>query len=99
MYKDVINYKLAEWVTLEHLYEVGKKVHEERMSKQEGFIKWEIHTDEDGEYFDLVHRTSKEAADKANEAMSDVPSSAARFACYDMTSINSKGLICIKTFE
>lgn len=60
------------------------------MSKQKGFIKWEIHVDEDGEYFDLVYRESKAAADKANEEMANVPSSEARFACYDMTSINSK---------
>jgi hypothetical protein len=100
MYTDVINYKLAAWVTLEHLYKINKKVYDERMSSLEGFIKREIHTDEEGEYFDLVTRTSKEAAEKAYEAWAPSnPYENERVACYDMTSINSKGLTCIKAFD
>lgn len=98
MYKDVINYKLAEWVTPEHLYAVAQKVYDDWMIKQEWFIKREIHTDEDGEYFDLVYRASKEAMEKSNEAMADMPHSDERFWCYDMISINSKGISVQKSF-
>jgi len=98
MYKDVINYKLAEWVTPEHLFWVAQKVYDDWMSKQPWFIKREIHTDEDGEYFDLVYRESKEAMEKSNGAMTNMPHSDAWFWCYEMTSINSKGITVQRSF-
>jgi len=92
MYKDVINYKLAEWVTQEHLMKVAKEVYDSWMSQQKWFVSRDIHTDEDGEYFDIVTRDSKASADKSNADMANVPHADARFGCYEMTSINSKGI-------
>ncbi len=98
MYKDVINYKLAEWVTQEYLFKVAKEVYDTWMSTQQWFVSREIHTDEDGEYFDIVTRDSKASADTSNEDMANVPNADQRFACYEMTSINSKGITMQASF-
>ena len=98
MYKDVINYKLAEWVTQEHLLKVAKEVYDTWMSSQQWFVSREMHTDEDGEYFDIVTRDSKTSADTSNEDMANMPNADQRFACYEMTSINSKGITVQATF-
>jgi len=89
MYKDLIKYKLAEWITQEHLLTVAKEVHDSWMSKQDGFIKWEIHTDADGEFTDIVYRASKEAAAASNEDMANLPNADKRYACYNMETITS----------
>ena len=89
MYKDIISYTLAEWVTVEQLAAVAKKVLDDWMSKQEGFLGREINQDTDRQFVDIVSRASKDAADKANETMTDIPHAEQRYACYDMATISS----------
>ena len=43
VYKDIISYRLAEGVSEEHLLKVAAEVLSGWMSKQAGFVKWEIH--------------------------------------------------------
>jgi len=44
MYKDIINYELAEGISIEHLLEIAQRIATTWMHKQPGFVKWEIHT-------------------------------------------------------
>ena len=92
MYKDVISYQLAEQVTKKHLLQVAKRVVEGWMAKQKGFVKWEIHTDKDGSYTDIVYWESKEDAKNAEKEMANIPNAAEWFACYKPDSISSKNL-------
>ena len=51
MYKDIISYRLAEGVSEEHLLDVADEVLSGWMSKQAGFVKWEIHRNSEGGLF------------------------------------------------
>ena len=99
MYKDVISYKLAEKISEDRLLEVAEAVLESWMSKQEGFVKWEIHRNSDGDYTDIVYWNSKDAADKAQADMVNIPNAGDWFSCYEEGSISSKNLYHVATFE
>jgi hypothetical protein len=69
------------------------------MSKQAGFIKWEIHTNNDGSYTDIVTWSSKKDATNSDKEMMNIPNGKDCFACYKAGSISSKNLIKIGEFE
>jgi len=43
------------------------------MSKQFGFVKWEIHKNNEGNYTDIVYWKSKEDAKKSEKYMVNIP--------------------------
>lgn len=98
MYKDIISYKLAEGVSLKELKNVAALVSKDWMQNQVGFIKWEIAINQNGEYQDIVHWESKEAAKEAEKTMATMPHAAEWFACYKPGSISSKNLITLASF-
>ncbi|MFK7900417.1 MAG: hypothetical protein AB8B61_06635 [Cyclobacteriaceae bacterium] len=98
MYKDIISYELAENISQEHLLSVAKQIVNDWMKKQAGFIKWEIHTNNDGSFTDIVYWESKEAAKNAEKEMGSIPNAADWFACYKEGSISSKNLTMVGAF-
>lgn len=98
MYKDLITYELAENVSREQLLSVARKVHDDWMKHQKGFVKWELNTNNDGSYTDIVFWESKEDAKKAEKEMGGMPVFAEWFACYKQGSISSKNLTAIADF-
>lgn len=99
MYKDIISYELAEGITQEHLLKVAKEVVTEWMNKQPGFIKWEINTNQDGSYTDVVFWDSEAQAKEATKQMINIPNAGTWYACYKEGSIISKNLTLIATFS
>lgn len=99
MYKDVISYRLAEGVTEEHLLRVASRILKDWMSKQSGFIKWEIHKNDDASYTDIVYWESKDAAKKSEADMVNVPNANDWYACYDQKSVTTKHLHKISEFD
>ena len=95
MYKEIISYKLATNISEEHLLKVANEVAKNWMSKLPGFIKWEIHKDNNSNYIDIVHWESKEDAQKAKADMVNIPNANDWYSCYEKDSITSKGLNCI----
>ena len=98
MYKDIINYELAENVSQEHLLNIAKQIVNNWMKKQAGFIKWEIHTNKDESYTDIVYWNSKEDAKAAEKQMVNIPTAGDWFACYKEGSISSKNLTLLAEF-
>ena len=98
MYKDIIRYELAEGVTEEHLYKVAADVHENWMKNQKGFIAWEIHKDQDGNFLDLVYWESEADAKASNADMGNIPNADKWFACYTSGSIKSQNISLLKRF-
>ena len=92
MYKDIISYKLAEGITEERLLKVASQIIKDWMSKLDGFIDWEITKNDAGEYTDIVHWTTKEAAKKAELEMGNIPNAMDWYSCYEQGSISSKNL-------
>lgn len=89
MYTDIIRYKLALNVTEEQLLVAAKNIVDSWMSKQPGFISWQINKIDEN-YTDIVRWDSKESAAKAEKAMpTDLPADNAWYACYDPASISS----------
>jgi len=68
------------------------------MRNQKGFEKWEIHTNADGSYTDIVYWENKDAAKKAELEMANIPNAGDWFACYKEGSINSKNLTKVGSF-
>ena len=99
MYKDVMSYKLAENVSEDRLLQVAVDLLSKWMIKQPGFVKWEIHREDNGNYTDIVYWDSKDAAKKAEEDMRNIPNSSDWFSCYDLASISTKHLYHVATFE
>ena len=99
MYKDLITYNLATWVTIEQLKELSQKVWTDRMSLQEGCVWREINSDAQDTYTDIVYWMSKEHAEKANKTMDTNPHAQAWMACYDMDSIKSTWLTAQATYN
>ncbi len=95
MYKDIISYELGENVTEEHLINVAKRVQDEWMKNQAGFIKWEIHTNSDGSYSDIVSWKSKEDAKTAENDMVNIPNAAEWYGCYKEGTITSTNLTIV----
>lgn len=98
MYKDIINYELADGVTEEQLLTVAKKIVKDWMKDLPGFMKWEIHTNKDGGYTDIVYWRSREDAMLAEKDMANVPNAGEWFACYKEGSIKSKNLTTVAEF-
>ena len=89
MYKDIISYKLAKNVSEEHLLNIASNIVKNWMSKQLGFIKWEIHTNNDGGYTDVVYWKSKDDAKQAEANMINIPNANDWYSCYEKDSISS----------
>ena len=98
MYKDIISYELAEGTSKEQLIHIAKQIVNDWMKKQVGFIKWEIHTNSDDSYTDIVYWQSKQDAKAAEKEMVHIPNAAAWYACYKEGSISSKHLTSIAEF-
>ena len=98
MYKDIINYELADNVSKNDLLNISKQIVTDWMKKQPGFIKWEIHTNSDQSYTDIVHWDSQEAAKNAEKEMVNIPNANDWYACYKEGSISSKYLELIAVF-
>lgn len=92
MYKDIINYQLAENITETHLLQVGKVVLESWMNKLPGFISWEINKNADGSYTDIVCWSSEKDIENAEKQMVNVPNAEAWLSCYEKKSISSRKL-------
>ena len=97
MYKDIITYQLE--VTEEHLLRVADQIVENWMTKQPGFIKWEIHKNNTGGYTDIVYWNSKGDAKKAEKEMTNIPNANDWYGCYKDGSIESTNLEEIRRFE
>ena len=98
MYKDIINYELAEGVTEECLLKVAGQILSTWMKDLDGFLGWEIHKNKDSGYTDIVSWTSKEAALVANEEMKNIPNTMDWYACYKMETIKSQNVTLIGKF-
>ncbi|MFT5823564.1 MAG: hypothetical protein ACI8ZM_004826 [Crocinitomix sp.] len=98
MYKDIISYELAENTSKEQLLAIAKDIVTSWVSKQTGFIKWEIHTNNDDSFTDIVYWNSKEDAKSSEKKMGEIPNAAEWFGCYKEGTISSKNLTMIAEF-
>ena len=98
MYKDIINYELAENISEEHLFNVAKQIVAEWMKLQEGFINWEIHSNNDGSYTDIVYWETEKNAKIAEKQMGNIPNASNWFACYKEGTMSSKNLTLLAKF-
>lgn len=98
MYKDIITYELAENTTKEQLIEIAKQIVNDWMKNLDGFVKWEIHSNNDGRFTDIVSWKSKEDAKNAEKEMVNIPNATDWYACYKEGSITSKNLTTIAEF-
>ena len=98
VYKDIISYKLAEGVSEEHLLKVADEVLSGWMSKQVGFVRWEIHRNSGGDYTDIVYWESEEHQKAAEADMVNIPNAGDWFSCYETGSISSMNLSQVATF-
>ena len=99
MYKDIISYQLADEVTEDHLLSVAARIVESWMTKQPGFVKWEIHKNNAGGYTDIVYWNSKEDAKRAEKEMTNIPNANDWYECYKENSIESQNLEEVRRFE
>lgn len=99
MYKGIITYKLAKGISQRKLLAVAKRVADQWMKKQKGFVKWEIHTQSDGSYTDIVYWKSEKDAKASFETMKDIPNAAEWYACYKDKSIVSKGIAKVAGYQ
>jgi hypothetical protein len=98
MCKDIISYELAESTSQEPLIKIAKQVVNDWMKNQVGFIKWEIHTNTDGSYTDIVCWKSEQDAKNAEKEMASIPNASNWHACYKEGTISSKNLTIIAEF-
>ena len=98
MYKDIINYELAEGVSREHLIAIAKQIVTDWMKNQTGFIKWEIHSNNNEGYTDIVYWKSKQDAKNAEKEMANIPNAGDWYACYKEGTISSKNLTTLAEF-
>lgn len=82
MYTDIIHYDLAPHITTANFLVLLKKVKEDWMLHQEGFISWSQHNNSQGHFTDIVHWKSKTTAKKAETQMEKNPHHKAWVACY-----------------
>ncbi len=93
MYKDILSYELAEGIKEEQLLKVAKQILDSWMSNQDGFIRWEIHKDAEGEgYTDIVYWQDYESAKNAQKQMCNIPNANEWYGCYKEGSILTKHL-------
>jgi len=98
MYKDIISYELADDVTKEQLLKVAKQIINDWMKHQAGFVKWEIHTNNDGSFTDVVYWESEQDAKNAEKEMVNIPNAMDWFSCYKEGTITSKNITMIAEF-
>lgn len=98
MYKDIISYQLADGTTEEHLLKIAGEVADSWMKQQPGFIKWEINSNKDGHFTDIVYWESEAAAQKAELAMANIPQSGKWYGCYKPDTIATKKLTQLAEF-
>ena len=100
MFKDIITYELDDGIDEQHLLKIAGKIIESWMSKQAGFIQWDIHKDAIGDgYTDIVYWETREAAQEAEQQMGDIPNAVDWFTCYKEGSIGSQNLEQIGSFK
>jgi len=99
MYKDIITYELAKGTSKEQLIKIAKQIVDDWMKNQSRFIKWEIHTNNNGTYTDIVYWKTKKEAKKATAEMVNIPNAADWYGCYKEGTIKSKNLMTIAEFE
>ena len=92
MYKDILSYELAEGVTQKQLLSVAEEIIVGWMSKQKGFVCWEIHTNDKGGFTDIVYWEDEASAKNAEKDMCNIPNANAWYSCYKEGSITSKHL-------
>ncbi len=73
MYKDIISYELADNISKEDLTKIAKQIVADWMKNLSGFIKWEIHSNSDGSFTDIVYWASKQDAMNAEKEMVNIP--------------------------
>ena len=98
MYKDMITYELADNISSAHLLNVAEQIANEWMKLHPGFIKWEIHTNNDGTYTDIVYWASEADAKTAEKDMANIPIASQWYGCYKQGSISSKNLHLMTAF-
>jgi len=98
MYRDIITYELAEGVKRERLLSVAGQIVTDWMRKQRGFVSWEIHTNSDGSYTDIVNWETKEDAKLAEKEMVNIPNAGDWYACYKEGTIKSTNLTRVAKF-
>ncbi len=100
MFKDIIRYELDDGIDETYLLNVAGRIIEDWMSKQPGFIQWDIHKDAIGDgYTDIVYWESREAAQQAEQQMGNIPNAEDWFSCYKEGSISSQNLNQIASFK
>jgi hypothetical protein len=100
MFKDIITYELADGIDENHLLKVAGNIIESWMSKQPGFIQWDIHKDSIGNgYTDIVYWESREDAQNSEQDMVNIPNAGDWFFCYKEGSISSQNLQQIGSFK
>ena len=100
MFKDIITYELNEGVDEAHLLEIAGQIIESWMSKQPGFIQWDINKNAIGEgYTDIVYWENRDAAGAAEKKMGDIPNAIDWFSCYKEGSIGSQNLMQLGSFK
>ncbi|MGK0272123.1 MAG: hypothetical protein ACI88H_002789 [Cocleimonas sp.] len=100
MFKDIITYELDDGIDEQHLLNIAGEIIESWMSKQAGFIQWDIHKDAIGDgYTDIVYWDTSEAAQEAQQQMGNIPNAADWFGCYKEGSIGSQNLKQIGSFK
>jgi len=100
VFKDIITYELDDGIDEQQLLAVAGEIIDSWMSKQEGFIRWDIHKDTIGDgYTDIVYWETREAAQAAEQQMANIPNAADWFSCYKEGSIGSQNLAQIGSFK
>jgi len=100
MFKDIITYELNDGIDQQHLLNIASAIIESWMSKQVGFIQWDIHKDAIGDgYTDIVYWESHAAAQAAEQQMGNIPNAADWFSCYKEGSISSQNLEQVGSFK
>lgn len=104
MYKDIISYQLADDIDEQHLLNVAGEIIKSWMSKQPGFIRWEINkdantSDDEVTYTDIVYWETQEDAKNSEKDMMNIPNGGDWFACYKEGSISSKNIQQVSLFN
>ena len=97
MYRDVIQYKLAQGISEDHLVKVANQIIDTWMKDLKGFVNLEITKSDEGQYIDIVHWSSREDAKNAEKEMCNIPNAMDWYSCYDQASISSHGVEVINS--
>jgi len=93
-----ISFKLKKGVSQEEFLRASEECHREVLSKQKGFISWEVLRDDDT-WVDLVKWETVEDAQKAETAGQSNPAAHAFYACLNMNSCKMQLFTLEKTHE